>query len=134
MILTHDDSAWYSFPAFNLYRVGITLDLQSADAWRCGPRAFALRSNGVALHILKNPGPVRCLFTLPRSLSAYMVWIAIIQLGIILYTWLFNKGNLLEAALLNLIFNANNTVIMGLPIMYATTGPVGARVSLLTCE
>lgn len=63
-----------------------------------------------------------------------MMWIAIIQLGIILYTWLFNKGNLLEAALLNLIFNANNTVIMGLPIMYATTGPVGARVSLLTCE
>jgi len=66
-----------SFPAFNLYLLGISMDLQQASAW--------------------------------RSLAAYIMWISIIQAGICLWVWLFGKGGLGEAALLNLIFTVGTS-------------------------
>jgi hypothetical protein len=45
---------------------------------------------------------------------------------------LAGKRDVGEAGLLNLLLTANNTVIMGLPIMNATWGAVGRKTALLT--
>ncbi|KAG2450686.1 hypothetical protein HYH02_004525 [Chlamydomonas schloesseri] len=67
-----------------------------------------------------------------RSLGAYVLWVTIVQAGILVYTWVFNGRNTGDAGLLNLVLTANNTVIVGLPVMNATFPEVGGPVALLT--
>ncbi|KAG2438062.1 hypothetical protein HXX76_005672 [Chlamydomonas incerta] len=67
-----------------------------------------------------------------RSLGAYVLWVTIVQAGILVYTWIFNGRNTGDAGLLNLVLTANNTVIVGLPVMNATFPEVGGPVALLT--
>lgn len=56
------------------------------------------------------------------------------QVSVLAYVWIFAKKDVGEAALLNILLAANNTVIIGLPIMEATWGTVGRYVSLLTSK
>ncbi|GLI64920.1 hypothetical protein VaNZ11_008314 [Volvox africanus] len=67
-----------------------------------------------------------------RSLGAYMMWVTLVQVGILLYVWLCNGHTIGDAGLLNLVLTANNTVIVGLPVMEATFPDMGGRLSLLT--
>ncbi len=50
----------------------------------------------------------------------------------LVFVRIFKKGDVGEAALLNLLLGANNTIIVGLPIMTATFGTDGRYIALLT--
>ncbi|GLC32936.1 hypothetical protein PLESTM_000005500 [Pleodorina starrii] len=67
-----------------------------------------------------------------RSLGGYMLWVTLVQFGILLYVWLVRGRTIGDAGLLNLVLTANNTVIVGLPVMEATFPQRGGRLSLLT--
>lgn len=56
------------------------------------------------------------------------------QVAILVYVWVFAKKDVGEAALLNLLLAANNTVIIGLPIMDSTWGSIGRYIALLSSE
>jgi predicted permease len=61
-----------------------------------------------------------------------LVFISPVQAIISVYVALFAKRDLGEAAVLNLLLTANNTFIIGLPIMNATFGSTGRFIALLT--
>ncbi len=101
------------------------MDLRDAAAWK-NLGAYVLwavivqvgRSVGaglLVLHCLRTyelihePGPSPARAASPPLLQP--------QLGILLYTWLFNSRDLGDAGLLNSLLTANNTVIVGLPVM-----------------
>mmetsp|Transcript_10038 Transcript_10038/g.27425 ORF Transcript_10038/g.27425 Transcript_10038/m.27425 type:complete len:888 (+) Transcript_10038:208-2871(+) len=67
-----------------------------------------------------------------RTLAAYVLWVSIIQVLIIAYVWTFGKKYWAEAGLQNLLLTANNTIMIGLPIMEATWGKAGRFIALLT--
>nr|ARO50094.1 hypothetical protein [Yamagishiella unicocca] len=67
-----------------------------------------------------------------RSLGAYVLWVGLVQVGIVAYTWMREGRTTGDAGLLNLVLTANNTVIVGLPVMEATFPDVGGKLSLLT--
>nr|AIF73521.1 hypothetical protein [Volvox ferrisii] len=67
-----------------------------------------------------------------RSLAAHAVWVTLVQGVIVLYKWLRPSQGPRDAALLNLVLTANNTIIVGLPVMEATFPKEGSRLSLLS--
>ncbi|GFR50505.1 hypothetical protein Agub_g12770, partial [Astrephomene gubernaculifera] len=67
-----------------------------------------------------------------KSLGSYVLWVALVQAGITCWAWLSRGHNTGRAAVINLVLTANNTVIVGLPVMQATFPDAGARLSLLS--
>ncbi|MEW5311229.1 MAG: hypothetical protein WDW38_002961 [Sanguina aurantia] len=66
-----------------------------------------------------------------RGLASYVLWVTIIQVSIVLYTWLVTRGDVSEAAFLNLALCANNYGLIGIPVMEATFGAEGRGLSLI---
>ncbi|MEW5300124.1 MAG: hypothetical protein WDW36_003077 [Sanguina aurantia] len=88
-----------ALPAFNVYLLGVQMDLRDEKTW--------------------------------RGLASYVLWVTIIQVSIVLYTWLVTRGDVSEAAFLNLALCANNYGLIGIPVMEATFGAEGRGLSLI---